>query len=355
MDNQMHTKLNIAVLGCGRMGEVHSEAYVTMPDEVCVFYVDSDREQAKHYVERFSGAGMFDSIDEALASPDIDAIDNCLPDHLHVAVTEASLRAGKHVLIEKPMAHTLEGANRMIQASRVSGKMLMLEENFRFLPHLNRAKEMIAEGVLGEIFLIEVHHFESLCPTPGSWRTQTTTQDRIGGMLIDVGHHFVDMAVQLGGMVEWVFAQFSQKTLLNAGGEDTAVLMLGYESGVIGQITLSIGAPGAPSKPTFIVCGTKASLYFDWQSGVWTGQGRAFEPVSLVMGKEPEPPDSFEYWGTAIHDCVRGFVRNIRADQPPQVPGEVGLHDLAIILAAHQSARTREVVSVRQAEAYGRV
>lgn len=338
----MRRPLNVAMLGCGRIGEVHGAAYATLQHEARVFYVSRDPGQARAYADRFGGAGIFETWEAAIRAPDIDLVDNCLPDHLHVEVTEASLAASKHVLVEKPMATSLEGADRLIRASRQAGKLLMVAENFRFMPHLERAKELIAEGALGEVFLIEVNHFERLHPR--GWRTQVDGD--AGGALIDVGHHFVDMAVQLGGPVEWVFAQFAQRTLQDFTGEDTAVVMLGYASGIVGHLSLSIGAPGAPPQPTFIVCGTKASLYFDWQSGLWTGAGRAWTPSTLVLAKEPEPPDSFDYWGAAIHAMVRGVVRGLRAGLTPPIPGEIGRHDLAVIVAAKQSARMREVVTV---------
>jgi predicted dehydrogenase len=116
------------------------------------------------------------------------------------------------------------------------------------------------------------------------------------------------------------------------GGEDTAVLVLEYVSGVTGTLTMSIG--------------TAASLYFDWQSGLWTGKGRAWEPAQPVMSKAPEPPDSFAYWGESIHACVCAFVRDVHAGREPAMPGDAGRHDLAIILAAHESARTGQMIPV---------
>lgn len=338
----MSRPLNVAVLGCGRMGEVHGEAYATQRNEADVFYASRDRGQARRYAERFGGAGVFGSYDEAIASPAIDAVDICLPDHLHAATAEAAFAAGKHVLVEKPMATSLEDADRMIHAAERAGKTLSIAENFRFLPHLERAKELIAESALGEVFLIEVNHFESL--QPRGWRVDARGDG--SGALIDVGHHFVDMAVQLGGPIDWVFAQYAGRTGAQYVDEDTAIVMLGYRNGVIGQLTGTIAAPGAPPQPTFIVCGAKASLFFDWQSGLWMGTGRAWAPRTLILAKEPEPADSFGYWGAAIHAMVRGFVHDLGSDRSPGVTGEIGRHDLAIILAARQSARTRAVVSV---------
>lgn len=332
----------MAVLGCGRMGEVHGEAYATLPDEAAAYYVGREPAQARRYAERFGGAGVFASWEDAVRAPEVDLVDICLPDRLHGEVAAAALAAGKDVLVEKPMATSLAEADRLLRASRQAGKRLMVAENFRYLPHLERAKELIAGGALGEVFLVEVNHFERLHPR--GWRTRAG--EGAGGTLIDVGHHFVDMAVQLGGPVAWVFAQFAQRTLPDFSGEDTAVLSLGFAGGAIGQLALSIGAPGAPPQPTFIVCGTHASLYFDWQSGLWTGTGRAWSPSTLVLAKEPEPPDSFAYWGAAIHALVRGAVRDLRAGQTPPVPAEIGRHDLAVIFAAKESARARAVVAV---------
>ncbi len=335
------------------MGEVHGEAYATLRDEARVFYVDNDPEQAAAYAERFGGAGVFRSIKAAVMAREIDAVDICLPPQSHAAATEMAFGGGKHVLVEKPMATTLVDADRMIQAGRRAGKVLAVAENFRFMPHLNRARQMIADGALGDLFLIEVNLFESLRPL-------STPQGQPGvGALMDVGHHFVDMAVQLGGPVAWVFAQFAQRTYSQRvpgyPGEDTAVIMLGYASGTIGQMTITIGAPGAPPRPTFIVCGTGASLFFDWQSGLWTGDGRAWTPATLVRGKAPEAPDSFEYWGETIHAGVRAFVHNLRAGLAPEVAGAIGRYDLEIILAAQQSARTLQRVAVERPPGVGAV
>lgn len=347
--------MNIALLGCGRMGEVHGEAYAALAAGVRVFYVDADVHKASLYADRYGGAGTLPTWQAAVADTTIDAVDNCLPDFLHVEPTLAALHAGQHVLLEKPMAHTLADADRLLAASRHSGRYLMVAENFRFLPHLERAREIIGAGTLGDIFLIEVHHFESL--QPRGWRTEARPEDGVGGVLIDVGHHFVDMAVQLGGPIAWVFAQFAQKTHPHFSGEDTAVLSFGYASGVIGQLTLSIGTPGAPPKPTFIVCGTRASLYFDWQSGLWMGEGRAFAPTRLILGKAPEAPDSFTYWGESIHAGVCAFVGALSRGTPVPVPAEAGRHVLAVVLAAHRSAQERQVVTVaqsrRQSHAWG--
>ena len=337
----MSQRLNVAVLGCGRMGEVHGEAYAALHDEVRVFYASRNLDRAGAYAARFGGAGVFGSYEEALGSPAIDLVDICLPDHLHAATAEAAFAAGKHVLVEKPMATSLEDADRMIRAGERAGRALAVAENFRFLPHLERAKALIADGALGDVFLIEVNHFEFL--RPRGWRIESRDG---GGALIDVGHHFVDMAVQLAGPIDWVFAQYARRTAAEYVAEDTAVVMLGCRSGVIGQLTETIAAPGAPPQPTFVVCGTKASLYFDWQSGLWIGSGRAWAPARLILAKEPEPPDSFAYWGAAIHALVHSVVRDLRAGRSPLVTGKVGRAVLAVILAARQSAQTRHVVPV---------
>ncbi len=336
--------LRIAVLGYGRMGEVHSEGYVALGSQVALHYVDLDMDKALAYADRFGGSGAFERTEDAIASPAIDAVDICLPDDQHANVAVAALEMGKHVLVEKPMAHCLDDAERMIHASQQAGRVLMVAENFRFLPHVHAALDLIDFGALGEIFLIEVNHFESL--QPRGWRIE---REGIAGTLSDVGHHFVDMAVQLGGPVRSVFARFSNATHPHMGGEDTAILMMDYVSGATGTLTLSIGAPGAPPKPTFIFCGTRASLYFDWQSGLWIGWGRAWEKPNLVLAKDPEPPDSFAYWGAAIHACVQDFVRSLREHRPSKVTGDDARHDLAVILAAHDSARSNTLVDVASA------
>ena len=167
-----------------------------------LYFASRDRDKARSYCEKFGGAGWFGSYEEAAASPDVQAIYCLTPHDLHVDNALLAAAHSKHVLMEKPVARTVEEALRMRRAAAEAGVKLMVAENHRFLPTVVRAKELLDSGDIGDLRAINMT-CDSFGDT-GGWRNSLETAG--GGSFIDAGIHYVDTLVHLGGMPELLYA-----------------------------------------------------------------------------------------------------------------------------------------------------
>lgn len=333
-------RVGVCVVGLGWMGRVHCEALATVKDKVALFVASRDPTKAKEFAEKFGAEGWFGDYEKPFEDERVQVIDICLPHDLHLPVALKAFEAGKHVLTEKPMALNLDEAKQMVQAARKHGKLLAVAENMRTYDHCVRTCQLIADGAVGEPFFVQINHFAYYVPQ--GWRQPMSSAG--GGSLIDVGHHYVDLAVMLGGQVETVFANTHQKTVKEIEGEDTAILHLVYESGATGHLVTSFGMPGSPVAPLFIVAGTEGSIYYEHHGRglVLHRKGRELEVVLPL-------PDmsSREWWEETIRKGVRAFVEGFFEGKEAPLSSEGGLHDMAIIDAAYESAKTQMPVKVK--------
>src|SRR5213596_3496120 len=147
------SRTKVALLGAGFIAEIHTESYhrfVPDADIVAVFTRKSDRAEAfakKHHIAR-----CFSDIDQAIAESGCDVVDVCLPNFLHHRAVLSAARAGKHVIIEKPLALNLEEADDMIAACREASRKLMYAEELCFAPKYERVRKLVNEGAVGKIF-----------------------------------------------------------------------------------------------------------------------------------------------------------------------------------------------------------
>jgi len=142
------------------------------------------------------------NLDDLLADPNIDAVDLCLPTHMHESVAVAALRAGKHVLVEKPMALDGSSADRMIAAADSAGRILMTAQVLRFWPEFIALREAVRDGRFGSVRLAD---FRRRCAPP-DWSDWLVDSARSGGGIFDLLIHDVDMCLHLLGPPEAVSA-----------------------------------------------------------------------------------------------------------------------------------------------------
>ncbi|MBX5496949.1 MAG: Gfo/Idh/MocA family oxidoreductase [Bryobacteraceae bacterium] len=207
--------MRIAVAGLGFMGSTHIKALQAIP-EAQLFAVVSDvpeklagdlsavqgnldRPGEKH---DFSQVRKYRDIKDALRDPDIEAFDLCLPTHLHAEIAIEALRAGKHVLVEKPMALDGAEAEAMIKAARESGRILMVAQVLRFFPAYVPLREFIDSGRLGKV---KCASFRRRCAAP-TWSKWLSDTERSGGAVVDLLVHDIDMCLHLFGLPEAVSA-----------------------------------------------------------------------------------------------------------------------------------------------------
>jgi predicted dehydrogenase len=207
--------MKLAVLGLGFMGSTHLKALKAIPD-VTVAAVCSDVEASLTGDltaiqgniggpgERFDFSNVkgYREVEPILADPEIEAVDICLPTHMHAAVAIEALRAGKHVLVEKPMALDGTAADRMIEEAERSGKVLMAAQVLRFIPAYAGLRGAVAGGALG---LVRSAVFRRRCAAP-FWSSWLADASKSGGGVFDLLIHDIDMAIHLFGLPESVEA-----------------------------------------------------------------------------------------------------------------------------------------------------
>ena len=196
-------KLGLCVIGCGGFARTFAELIAVARDRVELFFASRDYARAKDYCNEFNGAGAFGSYEDAAADPRVEALYICTPHHLHLEHARLAARAKKHILLEKPIARTVDEAQAIISATNAARVQLMIAENYRFRAPVQEAKRIIASGGVGRVRLIQVqqeHPFD-----PKSWRNNRHQTG--GGVWMDGGVHKVSVlahlahlyAVEVGG------------------------------------------------------------------------------------------------------------------------------------------------------------
>ncbi len=185
---------NIAIIGCGTIGKTHAAAYNECKDASLAYAIDIIPEKLEAFAEEFSIPAVESNYKNILKDPQVDAVSVCLPNHLHCPVTLDALKAGKHVLCEKPIAlNIIEARMMMVEAEKQNRQCVVGVVN-RFNDNVNAIKKHIEDGDLGNVYHVNLA-FQSYRSIPGMGRWFTTKEESGGGVMIDWGIHFVDLAL----------------------------------------------------------------------------------------------------------------------------------------------------------------
>lgn len=257
----MEKKIRIGVIGCGNFGNVHMKAIVPQKNAELVAICDVNEENLKLRAKQYdiSEENCYTDYKELLKRDDIDAITVPLPDQAHRQITVDALHAGKHVFCEKPMALTSEDCKAMIQAQRDTGKHLMIGQVCRYAPSFNKAKELILEGEIGELFFVESEyaHDYSKIGGEGGWRVTPERQPIIGG-----GCHAVDLLRWIAGNPSEVFAYANRKVLKDWPVNDCFIAVMKFPNDVVGKVFTSIGCK-RPYTMRTVLYGSKGTIICD--------------------------------------------------------------------------------------------
>ncbi len=245
--------MEIVVVGCNGFGKVHLRSI----KGVDISIVERNDAVADEVMEKYRIMHRFSSFDEAIRS-DADIIDLVVPHNVHRDLSIRAMEAGKNVIVEKPIATTVEEANLMISASRRHNVKFMVSEQFFFDPSVRSAMDFMVKGTLGKIGTIIVRD-QRYYENPG-WRNRTEVMG--GGALIDGGIHYMDTILNLGG--DYV-KMFSSDTHVGSSlkGEDNALVMLRFRSGATGLLYYSWAYRNSPPLPGIEIVGSDGSLYED--------------------------------------------------------------------------------------------
>jgi predicted dehydrogenase len=324
--------LSLCIVGCGRIALRHARAARRLRRDLILSFASRDPAKAEAYRRRFGGREAFGSYEAAAASPLVDALLFCTPHDRHVEDAELASAHGKHVLLEKPIARSLEEADRILDATRAAGSTLLVAEHFAFMPAVRMARRLVASGLLGPLRQIQI--IARGYRVPSDWRTSLDAAG--GGALIDGGIHYVNLLFQWGGQVESLYALRPPQTIHDMKGEDSLILLARMANGAVGIISNSIGTPGLSRQQFSSVTGTDGSL-------VVHNQGRYLR----LRSRRGRALRSFVRDLRGLEAQLREFVDAVRTHRPPLVDGEAGRRDLAFVLAAYRSVAEGRPVAFR--------
>ena len=315
-------KLALCVIGCGNFAKTFAQAMAPLENEIELFFASRDISRAEAYAQAYGGRGAFGSYESAASDPRIEAMYICTPHHLHREHALIAARAGKHILVEKPIARTLDEAQDMVTQARRAGVTFMVAENYRYMPAVRGAKELIDSGVLGGLRLVQLQ--EEAAMVPRQWRTQPDLSG--GGVFIDGGIHKVDILVYFAGMPDQVFAASLPRTRQGAEVEDGALLMTKSATGAVGVINHSWTVAQNPRPPWASISGLKGNIYFE-----------IGEPWLKLDDSSRERTLQFEPDQRGLVAMVREFQASIMEGREPLTSGLVGIEALSVVLKAYES------------------
>lgn len=191
--------IKVAIIGCGSIASSrHIKAYAANPAADIKYFCDINRARAEKAAGEYGRGEAIEDYAIILNDPEVEAVSICTPNHLHAPISIACLRAGKNVLCEKPAARTYAEALEMQQVQHETGKVLNIGVVNRFNTGVNRIKQMIENGELGELYHVYVS-FRAHRSIPGLGGAFTTKAIAGGGALIDWGVHFLDIVMYCSG------------------------------------------------------------------------------------------------------------------------------------------------------------
>lgn len=277
--------IRVGVLGLGRAGwDIHVAAVRNDPRYKIVGVSDGLPERLDQAAEELE-CETFSSADVLLSELKVDLIVNAMPSSFHVSLTKAALRAGHHVVVEKPVADTAKEFQSVMRVARASRKRLFPHHNYRFASNVKHYREVIASGILGEVFEFNINI--TSFSRRNDWQTLVKNN---GGLLNNHGTHYIDWVMQLmGSPVKDVFSDM--KLISDSGNaEDHVRVMLRSRNGCVADFNLS-SATNA-DLPLCMILGTCGTLV----SNGATSTVRYFDPRKVSpLPVDTRPPDGRRY------------------------------------------------------------
>ena len=372
--------LGVAAIGYAFMGKAHSNAwrnvasFFNVPAFEQKVLVGRDATAVAEAATKYGWAESATDWREVIDRDDIHIIDICAPGWMHAEIAIAALEAGKHVLVEKPLANTLAEAELMTAAAakaRARGVQSMIGFNYRRVPALALARELITEGRLGTVRQVRAAYLQDWLAddqSPMTWRLRKETAG--SGALGDIASHAIDQVLYLlGDQVTEVTGRLHTFVPQRPGGsaagegledvtvDDAAWATLSLASGAIASVEVSRVATGQKNSLKLEIYGDKGTILFDLENLNELGFLDATAPVReqgfrRILVNEPEHPYLEAWWPqghiigwehTFTHQ-VRDFLTAIQDQTPPSPSFEEGLNVQYILNAVEESAAAKSAL-----------
>lgn len=344
----MNNEVGFAVIGCGAVSRVHIEQ-IHRIDGARLVAVSDLVEQTARRVGESAGVDWYTDFNRLLNRDDIDAVTIATPSGTHADIIVAAARAGKHVLVEKPIDISIESAQRAIEACRKAGVKLGVVSQHRFDDATMEVKRRVQSGELGNMFLVHaaVNWYRPQAYYDRSEGAGTWAMDG-GGVLMIQALHTMDVLQHLMGPVATVFAQTLTAAHQRIEVEDVAVATLVFENGAIGTLCATTGAyPGMSTR--IEVFGRSGTAVIEDDQLMHLYVQTPSKPTGAIYGTVPNLAQGVRHGesGIAHRRQIEDLISAIREDREPAVNGEESLQVVQLILGMYESAKTGLAVAMQ--------
>lgn len=338
--SQVRKEFKIGIAGCGRISQAyvqalqylaqHGRAEAAAPIKLTAV-MDSRLDVAQSTAEA-AGCKAFGDLDEFIREGGMDGAIICAPPNAHRPIALELMRAGVHVLCEKPLTTRYEDAVAMKAASGETGRVLMMASKFRYVEDIVRAKAIVASGMLGDIMFYE-NNFCSKVNMSGRWNANPEIAG--GGVLIDNGTHSVDVIRYILGDIQRINAR-EGKRVANLAVEDTASISAVTEKGAIANVYLSWSLR-MDHGHYISIHGTEGQMKIGFQESKYQYNSH---PEWIPFGVGYNKIDAFKRQ-------VVNFVETIRETAAPIITMDDGLKSVELIEAAYRSMERNQWIEIR--------
>jgi len=325
-----------AIIGAGTISDFHVQGWKNIPEVEIGYVVDINTDLAKEKADKWGIKNFSSEYKKVLEDPSVSIVDICLPHQLHHQFTIDALNAGKNVLCEKPIALTLRQANEIRQAEISSGTLLMIAENWYYIPAIRKAYELYKSGIIGDAY-----NFRANLDFPGERKSMDTSSDSRnsgwrgnkdlcgGGVLLDAGIHTLSIGRWFMGEPETVAGNFGrQVNEMESGLEDSFTAMINFKNSTTGLFHFAEPA-GYSGSFDFKILGEKGSIEIDIFK----------ELVKVNTGKDAQ--EFTEKAKGGMTEEMEHFVECLKEKKQPISSSEDQIRSLALVLAAYDSANKK--------------
>ena len=338
-------QIRAAIVGCGRISDMHAPGYLSHPDARIYVVCDVNRELVERRKQEWGADKAVTDYRAVLDDPAVDLVEIITPHHLHCEMVEQAAAAGKHISVQKPMALNVAECDRMIAAAERAGVRLKVFENFVFYPPYVQAKKMVEAGEIGDVLSVRFR----LGSGGGGWHVPLTSwvwrANRElcgpGPVLFDDGNHKFSQAIDLLGKIDEVFAYIDYS--LGVIDSPAVVTWTYQEHEAVGSfdatfmLNMRVRAKYYGADERVEITGTKGTILVTR----CTAQLHDEPPLWLLKeGRTIGYEDLRHDWLDAFVDSTHHMIEVMKNGGDPKLTGERGKQVLAFSLAAYQSAAT---------------
>lgn len=336
--------IGIGLIGCGLWGSIHARTYQASPLARLIAVCDQDRDRASQFTKNYGFNSYTTHLEELLSNPEIEAVSIATPDHTHTPILIAALEAGKHVLVEKPLATTVEECDRILKTRDRQGVKLMVDFHNRWNIPFIQVRKMVESGELGDLMMINIKLNDTIfVPTKMlEWATKSSPAHFLGS-------HLVDLIRWLSGSEIKKVYSVSRSVVLKAQGIQTPDFY---------QTILELSGGATAYVETCWIVAENAPNVYDFEAEFIGSEGTTFVNIShhRMIEKYTKDGSGFpdvlgvvDINGRPTGFCtasIEHFIACIVHGSDPVATGEDGLEATRVIVAMEQSAGTGQPVNL---------